>query len=386
MKITHIETFIVDCYRTNWVFVEVHTDEGIVGVGEGSIEYREPTVCQAINELSRILVGADPFAIEGLHRLMQRDSYWWSGPILSTAISAIDLALWDIKGKALGVPVYQLLGGKVRDRINVYANSWFFGARTKEEFAEKAAATVAQGFKGLKWDPFGQAYLTLSTAELNASIANVAAVRVAVGPDIDLMVEGHGRFNAMTAIQVGRALADFNIRWFEEPTVPLRSSVLADVRKSIPVPVAAGERSYSRFDCADLLDCGAVDVLQPDICHVSGLLEMKRIAALADAALIPIAPHNANGPICHAAGLHFAASCNNFLVLETFVIDVPWRRDISTEGWRFEDGCFVVPETPGLGVELRKEAFAKHPYKVHDLRHYTGKLTDIRPPDSCRWF
>ena len=386
LKITGIETFIVDCYRTNWVFVEIHTNQGIVGVGEGSIEYREPTVCQAIDELSRILLGADPFAIEGLHLLMQRESYWWSGPILSTAISAVELALWDIKGKALGVPVYQLLGGKIRDRINVYANSWFAGAKTIEQFAEKAATTVAQGFTGLKWDPFGQAYLTMTTAQINASVANVVAVREAVGPDVDLYVEGHGRFNVTTAIEAGRALQGLGIKWFEEPTVPTRAAPIAEVRRSVPVPIAAGERAYSRFDCADLIAAGAVDVIQPDICHISGLLEMKRVAAIADANLIPVAPHNANGAVCHAAGLHFAASCNNFMVLETFVIDVPWRRDITTEDWAFEDGCFVVPETPGLGVELRKEAFAKYPYKVHNLRHFTGKLTDIRPPDSCRWF
>src|SRR5690606_27799080 len=138
------------------------------------------------------------------------------------------------------------------------------------------------------------------------------------------------------------------VRWFEEPTVPTRPSVIADVRRAANVPIAAGERTYSRFDCADLIDAKAVDVLQPDICHVSGLLEMKRIAALADAALLPIAPHNANGPVAHAAALHFAASCTNFLVLETFVIDVPWRRELSTENWRFEDGCFLVPDAPGL--------------------------------------
>ncbi|MBZ9894368.1 MULTISPECIES: galactonate dehydratase [unclassified Mesorhizobium] len=386
MKITGIETFVVDCYRTNWIFVEVRTDEGIVGVGEGSIEYREHTVCKAIEELSPILIGADPFAIEGLHMLMQRESYWWSGPILSTAISAVELALWDIKGKALGVPVYQLLGGKVRDRIPVYANGWFAGARTGEQFAEKACSIVEQGFRGLKLDPFGQAYLSMTTAELNESIGKIAKIRDAVGPDIDIMVEAHGRFNVMTAIEVGRALKDFRIRWLEEPTVPERNTAIAQVRKATQVPIAAGERSYSRFDFGELLACEAVDVIQPDICHVSGLLEMKRIAALADTELIPVAPHNANGAVCHAAGLHFAASCNNFMVLETFAIDVPWRREMTTEDWTFQDGCLLVPETPGLGVELRKEALCKHPYKQHSLRHFTGKLTDIRPPDSCRWF
>ena len=377
---------MVDCYRTNWVFVKVVTDEGLYGLGEGTLEGRERTVVEAIDELSRILVGQDPFAIEGLQLRMQRDTYWRTGPVLSTAISAVEIALWDIKGKALGVPVYELLGGRARDRIPIYANSWFAGARTASEFAEKASATIAQGFRGLKWDPFGQAYLSLTTAEMNSVCANVAAVRDAVGPDVDLMVEGHGRLDVMSAIQVGRELAQFKIRWFEEPILPDRASTLASVRRAVPVPIAAGERSYSRWDAADLLESGSVDVLQPDVCHVGGLLEMKRIAAIADAWHIPIAPHNPYGPVCQAATMHFAASCHNFLVLETFVIDVPWRSEISTEALVFEDGCFVVPDTPGLGLDLNESVFAKYPYKPHDLRHYTGNLTDIRPPGSCRWF
>jgi galactonate dehydratase len=301
-------------------------------------------------------------------------------------MSAVEMALWDIKGKALGVPVYELLGGKLRDRIPIYANSWFSGARTIAEFAEKAAATVAQGFTGLKWDPFGKAYLTLTTAELNQVVANVAAVREVVGPDVDLMVEGHGRLDVSTAIQAGRALEPFGIRWFEEPTLPDRARNIAEVREHIAIPVAAGERVYSRYGCADLIDARAIDVMQPDICHVGGLLEVKRAAALADVAGIPIAPHNPYGPVCNAATMHFAASCHNFLVLESFIIDVPWRRDISTEEIRLENGCFVVSDKPGLGVDLHEDVLAKYPYTTREFRHYTGKLTDIRPPDSRRWY
>jgi galactonate dehydratase len=386
MKITEVLPFVVHCYRTNWVFVKIVTDEGLCGVGEGTLEGRELTTVQGINELSRVLLREDPFAIEGLQMRMQRDSYWRTGPVLSTALSAVEMALWDIKGQALGVPVYELLGGLVRDRIAVYANGWFFGAKCPTEFADKAVATVEQGFRGLKWDPFGTAYQSLTTAELNSALANVSAVRRAVGPDVDLMIEGHGRFNVMTAIQLGRELAAFHVRWFEEPVLPDRARTLASVRRAVPVPVAAGERTYSRFDCADLLDAEAVDVLQPDVCHVGGLLEMKRVAAMADAAHVPISPHNPYGPVCHAASLHFAASCHNFLVLETMVTDVPWRRDISTEDWAFKDGCFVIPTKPGLGLELREEAFQKYPYQPRDLRHYAGTLTDIRPPDARRWF
>jgi galactonate dehydratase len=386
LKIAKIEAFIVDCYRTNWVFAKVTTNEGLYGYGEGSLENRELSVVQAIEELSSLLIGQNPFDIERLNLLMQRESYWRAGPILSTAMSAVEIALWDIKGKALGVPVYQLLGGKVHDRIPIYANSWFAGAKTTEEFREKAAATVAQGFRGLKWDPFGTAYLSLTTAQINHVVANVTAIRETVGPDIDLMVEGHGRLDVSSAIQIGRELAGLGVRWFEEPTLPDRAANTAKVRSAISIPIAAGERTYSRFGCADLIDAQAVDVLQPDVCHVGGLLEMKRISVLADAAGVPIAPHNPYGPVCHAASMHFAASCQNFLVLETFIIDVPWRSDLSNDVCSFEDGCFVVPDRPGLGIELNEHVFAKYPYRPHEFRHYSGKLTDIRPVGSRRWF
>ena len=386
MKITGIETFAVDCYRVNWVFAKVTTDEGITGVGEGTLGTRELTVAEAIKEISRYLVGKDPFAIESHLLHMQRDTYWRSGPVLSTAISAVEIALWDIKGQALGVPVYELLGGLVSDRIKVYVNAWFSGAKTPEEFAERAKATVAQEFRALKWDPFGSAYLTMSTAELDAALDKVAAVREAVGPDVDLMIEAHGRFDVMTGVRVGRELAPFRPFWYEEPIPPGNVGALAKVRESVEVPIAAGERCYSRFDCADLLNTEAVDVIQPDVCHVGGLLETKRVAVMADAAYIPISPHNPGGPVGNAAALHFAASCHNFLLLETMITDVPWRKEVTTEKWEFEEGCFIMPDTPGLGLELREEVFDRYPYKPHDLRHYVGQLTEIRPPDACRWF
>jgi galactonate dehydratase len=386
MKITAVETYIVDCFRANWLFVQLQTDAGLLGVGEGTLEGREPTVAQAIAELSRYLVGEDPFAIQRHHMHMQRDSYWRQGPILSTALSAVEMALWDIKGKALGVPVYELLGGALVDRVKVYANGWFAGAKEPDEFAAKAVVAVEQGFRALKWDPFGQAYLTLSTADLNKCMANVAAVREAVGPDIDLLIEAHGRFNVQTAIQVGRALAPFAPAWYEEPVLPGSAHALAQVRAASPVPVAAGERCYSRFDCAELLQLQAVDILQPDVCHIGGLIELQRVAALADAALLPLSPHNPNGPVANAATLQFAATCHNFTLLETMVTDVPWRQDITTEAIQFEDGYMMIPNRPGLGLELNLEAMARYPYRPHDLRHYTGALTAIRPPDARRWF
>lgn len=386
MKITEIKTFIVDCYRTNWVFVLVMTDEGIQGVGEATLEGREPTLVQAVEELKRYMIGQDPFAIELHHMRMQRDSYWRSGPVLSTAIAGIEMALWDIKGKALGVPVFELLGGMINERIKVYANGWFVGARTAEEFAAKAVVAVERGFRALKWDPFGHAYLTMTAQEINHSLRIIAHVREAVGPDVDLIIEGHGRFNVKTAIEIGRELAPFRPSWFEEPVVPGSVQALAEVRAAVHVPIGAGERSYSRFDCAELLSAKAVDVIQPDICHIGGFTELRRAAALADAAMIPVSPHNPNGPVCHAATLHFAASCHNFLWLETMADDVPWRKDVTTENAEMVGGSFVVPRTPGLGLDLCPEAFIDHPYRPHDLRHYNGDLTSIRPANSICWY
>jgi galactonate dehydratase len=386
VKIVDLEPYIVECFRTNWVFIKVVTDEGIVGWGEGTLEHRETTVAEAIREIRRYLIGQDPFAIEKHHLHMQRDCYWRSGPVLSSAISAVDIALWDIKGKALGQPVYELLGGCVTNRIKAYVNGWFAGAKSPQEFAERAVACVELGFRALKWDPFGSAYLTLSTADINAVVANVAAVREAVGLDVDLLIEGHGRLNVMSACQVGRELAPFRPMWFEEPVPPGNVDALARVRAAVPISIAAGERCYSRFDCGELLKAGAVDVLQPDVCHVGGLLELKRVAALADAAYIPISPHSPIGPVCHAATLHFAASCSNFLMLEAMATDVPWRADVATERCVFDDGYFEVPNIPGLGVELHEESFRHHPYRPHDLRHYIGQLTNIRPPDARPWY
>jgi galactonate dehydratase len=228
--------------------------------------------------------------------------------------------------------------------------------------------------------------LSLSTSEIDAALQKVAAVREAVGPSIDLLIEAHGRFNVMTACQLGRELTPFRPYWYEEPIPPGSAQSLAEVRRAVPIPVAAGERCYSRFDCAELLRTDAVDVLQPDVCHVGGLLEMKRVAAIADAFHVPISPHSPNGPVCHAATLHFAASCHGFLMLETMVTDAPWRQEVATECCRFADGYFEPPSEPGLGVELHEEVFRRYPYSPKDLRHYDGSLTSIRPPDACRWF
>ncbi len=382
MKITEIKTFVCHAYRCNWVFVKVLTDSELYGVGEATLEMRELSVVQAIQELADGLRGKDPHNIEAIWHDAYRDAYWRGGPVLMSALAGVEMALWDIKGKALGVPVYQLFGGKVRDAIPCYANGWFTGATTPDEFAAKATEAAAMGFQALKWDPFGSAHMNLSRQEFNEAMACVEAVDAAVGDRVDLLIEGHGRFNVPTAVRVGMALERFNVLWFEEPIPPDNNEALAEVKRRIRVPVAAGERLYSRWDYREFLACGCADFIQPDVSHAGGLAEMKKIAAMAECHHIPMCPHNPSGPVANAATLQLAACVPNLYMLETMNSDVPYRREVATEQIDFDHGMMRIPDLPGLGIDICEEAIAEHPYQPRTLRHYTGKLTEIRPENA----
>lgn len=386
MKVTAIKTFVCHAYRTNWVFVKIMTDSGLYGVGEATLEYREPTVVQAIMELERYLVGKDPHNIEAFWHDTCRDAYWRGGVVLMSALAGVEMALWDIKGKDLGVPVYKLLGGKVRDSVKCYANGWFAGAKTPEEFAEKAKIAVENGFSGLKWDPFGKAYLNIDPKSLNDALDCVAAVKDAVGDKVHLIIEGHGRFNVPTAVRIGNALEKFGILWFEEPIPPDDKKGIAWVRSKISTPVSGGERLYSRFEYADYLRMECADFWQPDVSHAGGIMEVRKIASMAEAHYIPVCPHNPSGPVANAATLQLAACTPNFYLLETMSSDIPWRADVSTERVKFENSEMFIPDLPGLGIDINEEEIAKHPYECRNLRHYVGTLTDIRPADSKGYF
>lgn len=386
MKVTAIKTFVCHAYRTNWVFVKVMTDSGLYGVGEATLEYREPTVVQAIMELERYLIGKDPHNIEAFWHDACRDAYWRGGVVLMSALAGVEMALWDIKGKDLGVPVYKLLGGKVRDSVKCYANGWFAGAKTPEEFAEKAKIAVENGFSGLKWDPFGKAYLNIDPKSLNDALDCVAAVKDAVGDKVHLIIEGHGRFNVPTAVRIGNALEKFGILWFEEPIPPDDKKGIAWVRSKIATPVSGGERLYSRFEYADYLRMECADFWQPDVSHAGGIMEVRKIASMAEAHYIPVCPHNPSGPVANAATLQLAACTPNFYLLETMSSDIPWRADVSTERVKFENSEMFIPDLPGLGIDINEEEIAKHPYECRNLRHYVGTLTDIRPADSKGYF
>ena len=386
MKITDIKTFVVDCFRTNWVFVKVYTDEGICGVGEGTLEYKEKALCGAIEHIKNYLTGKDPRTIEKHYHDIYRDAYWRGGAVLMSALSAVECALWDILGKSLGVPVYQLLGGRVNEDCRIYVNGWFSGAKTPDEFAEKARAAVKRGVTAMKWDPFGKSYMQISNKDLDTALECVAKVREAVGNNVDLLIEGHGRFDVPTGIKIAKELECFKPMWFEEPVPPDNLDALKAVRDKSPVAISAGERLYTRFDYNKLFALRAADYIQPDVSHAGGIAELKKIAAAAEAHYIPFAPHNPSGPIANAATLQLAACCPGFSILEIMYSDVDYRKKVTNENLVYENGRIKIGDKPGLGIELNEEECLKHPYVEHNLRHYTGALTDIRPPRTEFYF
>lgn len=363
MKITDIRPYIVQAHNDNWVYVKVETDEGLTGVGECSLETREQTVVAAVLELKRQLLGKDPMATEKNFYTCFRDEYWGAGCVLTSALSAVDTALWDIKGKALNAPLYQLLGGKFRDRIRVYANRWFFGGDTPDKLAALAEKTVAQGFTAMKWDPFYRAEGIISPADLRGVVAQAKAVRDAVGWDVDLLIEGHGRFNPYTALAVAEELKPFKPFFFEEPTLPENLDACARVRARSPIPIASGERWCTVSDFRAGIDAQAIDIAQPDIRVCGGVTQLRKIAALCEAHQIPVAPHNIHGQVGCAASVHLAAAIPNALILEYSVEDIEWKEELFTYQYQPKDGYLYVNDRPGLGIDFDEAVAARHPFK-----------------------
>jgi galactonate dehydratase len=370
MKIVDVQTFLVGNPWKNWLFVRVDTDEGIHGVGEGTLNGFSATVAAAIDELRDEWLGADPFAIEALLTRMVRDVYTDGGQIHMSAVSAIEVACWDIIGKALGRPVHELLGGRVRDRIRVYANGWYRVERTPEAFAAAARETVALGYTALKFDPFGAAYLVTDRREEDRSLDIVAAVRDAVGPEVDLMIEGHNRFSTATALRIADRLAVHRPAWFEEPVPHRHQASMAALASRSPVPVATGESFTSLQQFADLMGHDSISIYQPEPLFLGGLWRTRALAQMAAAREAVVAPHNAQGPICSAISRTLGACVPNFYVQESFdETNDPWTREIVARPIVQRDGFVAVDDAPGLGVELDWERLAAHPYeRSHLLR------------------
>lgn len=386
MKISDVKIYTLDAFRTNWAFVKVETDEGLYGWGEATLGTQEMALEGCVNDFKRLIVGRDAHEIERMMFEVYRDCYWKGGPVMMSALSGVEIALWDIAGKELGVPVHRLLGGKVRDKVKMYANAWFSSARAPADFAEAAKKVKAIGIKALKWDPFGKAHLTLTREEMDAAIAKVAAVREAVGAEMEILIECHGRFNTYTAVQASKELAPFKPMLMEEPVVPDNNDSLAWVRDHSAVPIAAGERFYGKYAWQDVLRKNGVDIAQPDIFHNGGIFESKKVAAMCEANHVPVSFHNPSGPISNAAILQLAATTPNFLIHEMMLTDGGFRKLVTNENVKFEDGCLVIGDKPGLGIDVNVEEVLKRPYTPRTLRHYTGALTDIRPKGDTFYF
>jgi galactonate dehydratase len=363
MKINRFETFLTNAGLRNYLFLRLTTDTGIWGIGEASLEWQEKTVETLCHEwVEGRVMGRDPFDIEKVIGHMVRDQYQ-GGATVMTAISGVELALWDIIGKACGQPVYRLLGGRYHASIATYANGWYGGAQTPVEYAERARDAVGRGYRALKFDPFGVAWKDLSEAESEQAVDRVAAVREAVGPRIGLMIEFHGRLSVSSAVAMIAKLDRFCPVWCEEPVVPESIELLAEVKRQTGTTIAAGERLYTLADFYRLVSQRAADVVQMDIAHCGGLLTAKKIAAMAAVQDLRVAPHCSVGPVALAAALHFDVSTPNFMIQESFAeFDVPWRRDLVC-GWNpVHGGQLVLTDAPGLGLDLDEAAIAAHPY------------------------
>jgi galactonate dehydratase len=390
-KITGLKTVVVNAEMRNWVFVKVETNvPGLFGWGEASLEWKTRSVVGAVQDFEPMVVGEDATRIEHLYQKLYRQSFWRTGVIGLSAISAIEQGCWDILGKSLQLPVYKLLGGAVRDKVRMYTHLGGGDMRAVYDsqdstdpavFVDRALEVVARGYTAVK------VLLTPPTEPLN-SIAGykqaeriMGALRSAVGDDVDIMVDCHGRHSLGNAVGFCRVLAPYRPLFVEEPVPPENVDVLAEVRRLSPVPIATGERLVTRFQFRELFEKLACHVIQPDLCHCGGLWEAKKIAAMAEAYTMGVAPHNPLGPVANAAALHFDLSTPNFLIQEDMLTDVPWRWEVVEQQLESKDGYWLPSDAPGLGIEVNEAAAAKHPFAqevMHStkVRAYDGAILD----------
>lgn len=352
MKITRLESIFV---KPRWHFLKMHTDEGIVGLGEPIVEGRARTVATAVQELGQYLIGQDPRRIEHHWQVMYRGAFYRGGPVLVSAISGVEQAMWDILGKSLGVPVYQLLGGAVRDRVRVYAHC---GGDTPEAAAQAARERVTDGYTALKTGIDAPVRSVDTRAYVDRQIARIQAMREAIPADVDLAVDFHGRVGPAMAIRLARALEGLHLLFIEEPVLPENVDALVTVARSTPIPIATGERLFTRWGFREVLEKQAAAILQPDLCHAGGIGEVRKIAAMAEVYYAAVAPHNPLGPISLAAGLQVDACIPNFLCQEQVSLGEGYLK----RPFVVRDGYIDLPTEPGLGIELDDEAVARQRY------------------------
>ncbi len=342
VKITRLETFLI---KPRWVFLRIHTDAGVAGLGEPLLEGRALTIQTAIKEIEPYLIGKDPRHIIHHWQAIYRHAFYRGGPILTSALSGIDHALWDIKGKLLNVPVYELLGGPTRDRVRVYGR-----ASTPEDMKKR----IAEGYKTIKTGVAHEypARMVENPRFIQYATDNFAALRQAGGKEMDIGIDFHGNISPQTAKVLIKELEPFQPMFIEEPCLPQNVDVLADIARGTHLPIATGERIFTKWGFREILEKKAASILQPDLCHAGGITEGRLIAGMAEAYYIPIAPHNPMGPISLAAGLHLAASIPNFLVQEQVSLGEGYlKKPFKLE----KDGNVLIPTGPGLGIELDED-------------------------------
>jgi len=375
MKITDVKVLRMQAHtepHNNWLFVRIHTDSGITGIGEGSLQYKDASLAAELENFGTYLRGKDPFQIEHIWTSLHRRVTWTGGAVTLSAISAIDLALWDIKGKALGVPVYELTGGKVRDRVPLYANGWFSRNRASAHgpqggspgeaawYAEQAKDVVAQGYRCLKVYPFSGVQV-ITPERIARGVGIVRAIREAVGPNVEIAVDVRRRLNIWSARRIAQKLEPLDIAWLEEPILFDNPTAMAQFARSVRVPVSTGEESYTRWEFRELLEQNAVGIIQPDICHAGGMSELRKIAAMAETYYVTLAPHNSNGPISTVASLHLDMSINNCHMQELFLNSLDLCQEVLTNPLIIQDGYGAPPDGPGWGTDLDDAVVAKHP-------------------------
>ena len=353
LKITKVETMFV---KPRWLFLKIHTNAGITGLGEPIVEGRAKTVATAIEELTPYLIGKDPRPVAHHWQAMYRHAFYRGGPILTSAISGVDQALWDIKGKALGLPVYELLGGPTRTRVRAYAH-----AGTVERIQQKKA----EGFTAFKTAPFKErpARIVENKTFIDKAVKRFAELREAVGDECDIAIDFHGAISQQTARLLIKALEPHQPMFIEEPVNCQEVDVMADIARGTHLPIATGERIFTKWGFREILEKKAATILQPDLCHAGGITECRLIAGIAEAFYAAIAPHNPLGPISLAAGLNLAASIPNFLCQEQSSLGVGYIK----KPFQVRDGFIDIPTGPGLGIELDEHALAN---KIdHDWRN-----------------
>jgi len=379
MNVTKVTPFLVDTGgNKSWLFVKLDTDEGLFGWGEAYTQQdRDAAMLAHLTEMGRHLIGRSPFAIKHFSSVMYLD-YALRRPAMDfwSALSAIEQAMWDIAGKACGQPVYNLLGGPCRDKIRVYANGWSEQARTPDQYAQRACEVVAKGFTALKFDPFNNPWRThIGRAAEEEAIDRVRAVREAVGPKIEILVEAHRRFSPNEAIRIGNRLEQFDPFWYEEPIDAEDMEGLAEVRRRTTLPVVTGEALYSKSQFAQVFAQRAADILNPDVCNCGGILALKEIASAAEPWHVTVAPHNYNSTTLGLAStLHVSACIPNFLISEYFVNFEALGRQVARTPFEVKDSYIDLPTAPGLGIELDEAELV------------TRKLSGERRPRHIRTF